>query len=134
MQLVTPVDADDVIQRWLNSVGVHACAQPLPRDLAGNLPLTLVQGMGGGRADVVRDVFNVRLYTWAETDAEAAAEAARVAASLQAMEREEVGGAFCRSVELNALPYPAHDTNHPDLPRMCFTARVGIAASVGNQD
>lgn len=134
MQLVTPVDADDAVQSWLNEAGVTACAEPLPRDLADRLPLTLVQGIGGDRADVVRDVFSVRLYTWAATPEEAAAEAARAVAALQAMEREPVGGAFCRSVGINSLPYPAHDTSHPDLPRMCFTARVGISAEVGQQD
>lgn len=130
MQLVVPVDVADVVQAWLNSAEVSSCAEPLPYDLASSLPITLVQPIGGIRGDVVRDSFSVRLYTWASDEAASAVESSRAVAALQAMERQQVGGVFCRSVSINALPYPAHDPEHPDLKRMCFTARVGLSSSV----
>ena len=130
MQLVVPVDAADIVQTWLNSNGVDACAEPLPHDLELKMPLTLVQPLGGGRSDVVCDEFGIRLYTYAADGDEAISEASYALAVLKAMERQTVGGVFCRSVYVNATPYPAHDTAHPDVSRACFTARVGLSASI----
>ena len=124
MELNIPIDAADAIQTWLNDNGVHACAEPLPRDLAGELPITLVQPIGGQRSSVILDRHAVRLYTWADTYEDAIAECGRAIATLCAAAGESIGGVPCYRVEPSSLPYPAHDTAHPDIPRAATTADV----------
>lgn len=133
MQLVVPVDVADVIQQALNAAGVTACAEPLPRGLESSIPITLVQPIGGTRSDVVVDARPVRLYTWAETDAEADAEARAATAALMATVGTVVGGTSIYRVDATALPYPAHDPEHPTLARCAQTARVWLRASVEEQ-
>lgn len=129
MQLNVPIDIADACQRALNDAGVRACARPLPRDLADRLPLTLVEPLpGGGRADVVLDRFAVRVYTWAGTSAEAIAESSAAMAALVARQGETLGGQQCYRVTPSALPYDAHDPQHPDLARACFTAHMYVRA------
>lgn len=130
MQLNVPVDIADVVQLALRGNGVRACAEPLPRDLGERLPLTLVQQMGAGsRADVVVDRFAVRLYTYAEGEAEAIAEASRAVATLCALEGRQVGGTVLYRVTPTAQPFPADDPNRPDLARACSTAYVWARAT-----
>ena len=129
MQLNTPIDIADVLQAALNEGGRAACARPLPYDLASSLPLTLVETIGGSRRDVVLDRFAVRFYTWADTEADAIAESSFVMAWLLAHEGERMGGTTVYRVAPSAMPYPAHDTSHPDLSRACFTAYVYARAS-----
>lgn len=124
MQLNVPIDAADAVREWLSDHGVRACAEPLPRDLAAALPITLVQTTGGGRDAVVLDRHAVRLYTWAETQGEAIAECSRALAALEAAAGETIGGVPCYRVTPYALPYPAHDPDHPDIPRAAVTADV----------
>lgn len=129
MQLNVPVDIADAIQVGLNAMGVNACAEPLPRSLATELPLTLVQPIGGGgRSDVVVDQFAVRLYTWADSDEAAIDESRHALAHLLLLEGQRVGGAQVYHVRPSAMPYPAPDPEHQDLPRACFTASVWARA------
>lgn len=124
MELNIPIDAADAIQTWLNAHGINACAEPLPRDLADELPITLVQPIGGQRSSVILDRHAVRLYTWADTYEEAIAECGRAMATLVASAGEVIGGAQFYRVDASAFPYPAHDTAHPDIPRAATTADV----------
>ena len=130
MQLNVPVDVADVMQAALNAQGVNACAEPLPRDLGSNLPLTLAQPMGsGGRTDVVVDQFAMRFYTWDE-DEPSALESSRAAlAHLLLTEGEQVDGTQVYRVQLTSMPYPAPDPEHQDLARACFTAYVWARAT-----
>lgn len=130
MQLNVPIDIADACQQALNDAGVRACARPLPHDLAGRLPLTLVEPLpGGGRTDVVIDRFAVRVYTWADTPADAVAESSAAMAALVARQGATLGGSPCYRVTPSALPYEAHDPQHPDLARACFTAHMYVRAN-----
>lgn len=132
-EIVKPVDIADVVQSGLNALGVTACAEPLPRDLAGSVPITLVQPMGAGiRTDRVLDRFAVMLYTWGESHADAA-DAANVAhAALEALEGAVVDGVQLYRIQTTALPYPAFDPDHQDLARACSTAYVFARAMTTN--
>lgn len=124
MEVNVPIDVAGAVQAWLNAHGVSACAEPLPRDLAAALPVTLVQGIGGQRTARILDRHSIRLYTWAESYDEALAECARAVATLEAAEGGAIGGVPCYRVAPTALPYPAHDPSHPDIPRAGTTADV----------
>lgn len=128
MQLNVPVDIADVLQEALNAYGHDACARPVPGNLGAVLPLTLVEPMGGTRSDVVLDRFGVRLYTWGGTEEAAIAESRAVMATLCAHAGDVLDGTTLYEVIPAALPYPAHDTEHPDIPRACFTAYVRVRA------
>lgn len=128
-----PIDVADAIQTWLNAHGVNACAEPLPHDLADDLPMTLVQPIGGVRTARVLDRHAVRLYTWADTYEDAVAECGRALATLEAAEGDTIGGVPCYRVAASALPYPAHDPQHPDLPRAGVTADVYARAITTNE-
>lgn len=129
MQLNVPVDIADTLRTALADMGISACARPVPRDLASAVPLSCVEPIGGGRNDVVVDRFSVRVYTWAETEAEAVAESSQVVAALAALKGEVVDGTQVYRVTITTLPYPAHDTEHPDLARVCFLAQVHARAT-----
>lgn len=129
MQLNVTVDAADIAQSILNAAGSTACARPLPHDLAAAVPITLVEPIGGDRSSIVLDRIPVRLYTWAETDAEAEAEAALAGARLAAAEGAMVSGTQLYRVALTGLPYPAHDPEHPDLCRAAQTAQLWLRAT-----
>ena len=124
MQLNTPVDIADVLQSALNAAGRTACARPVPPNLGATLPMTLVEPMGGTRSDVVLDRFAVRFYTWASTEAAAIAESNVVFARLLLLEGTTTGGTNVYRVTPSAMPYEAHDPEHPTIPRACFTAHV----------
>lgn len=130
MQLNVPVDIADLVQSALNAHGVHACAEPLPRDLGASLPLTLVQPMGGGsRQDVALDRFAVRLYTYADEPKTAISAASLAVAALAATEGEVVDGTQVYRVQPTSTVYPAADPLHPDIPRACSTAYVWARAT-----
>ena len=130
MQLNVPIDIADAVQAALNDAGIDSCARPLPHDLADHLPLTLVEALpGGGRTDVVLDRFAVRVYTWADTPADAMEVSCEAMAALVARQGATLGGSTCYRVTPSALPYEAHDPQHPDLARACFTAHMYVRAN-----
>lgn len=130
MQINVPSDIADALRIALNALGVDACAEPLPRDLADRVPLTLVQPMGGGgRTDVVLDQFAVRLYTWGADEGAAMDGSRRAMAALCLAEGNAYGGTQVYRVTPTAGPYPAADPLHPDLPRACSTAYVWARAT-----
>lgn len=133
MQVSTPIDAADAIQAWLNDHGIHACAEPLPHDLTGELPITLVQSIGGSRTARILDRHAVRLYTWAESYDDAIAECGHALAVLEAAEGGWIGGVPCYRVAPTSLPYPAHDPLHPDIPRVGTTLDVYARAATTEQ-
>lgn len=133
MEVNLPIDVADAVRTWLGDHGVSACAEPLPRDIADSLPVTLVQPIGGMRSARILDRFAVRLYTWAATYEEAVTECGRAMATLEAAEGGLIGGVPCYRVAPTALPYPAHDPQHPDLPRAAVTADVYARAITTNQ-
>lgn len=129
MQLNVPIDIADAIQSVLNADGHNASARPLPRDFDQRMPFTLVEPIiGGGRTDVVLDRHPVRLYTYAATPAEAIAESSAVMAALINRVGGTLGGQPCYRVAPADMPYDAHDPEHPDVARACFTAQVYVRA------
>lgn len=130
MQILVPVDMAELGRTWLSENGCPACAEPLPRELADSLPLTLVQPFGGTRDVEVLDRHAVRLYTWADTYEDAITECGRAAAVLKAMEGHIVNGTQVYSVVVSALPYPAHDPLHEDIPRACTTLDIYARATI----
>lgn len=133
MQLNVPIDVADALQEALSEMGLNVCARPVPRDLDERVPLSCVESIGGGRGDVVLDRHAVRVYTWASTEADATAESCTVMSALAALSGEPIGGVQCYRVTITTLPYPAHDVEHPDLPRVCFTAQVYARAMTIDQ-
>lgn len=127
-QINMPVDIADVLQTVLNDAHVNACAEPLPHDLVGNLPITLVQPISGSRSDIVLDRRAVRLYTWAETYAEADAHARNAMARILLAEGSMVGGVPLYHVVPATMPYTAYDPDHPTIPRVAQTMDVYIRA------
>lgn len=123
-QLNYPVDIADVLQAALNAANVRACAEPLPRNFEGSLPITLVQPIGGGRTSVVIDRFGVRLYTWAATESAAITAAGAAMAVVVALEGQTAGGSQIYRVIPSALPYMAYDPQHPTIPRASQTFDV----------
>ena len=128
-----PIDVAAAVRAWLEDHGVHACAEPLPHDLAAELPITLVQPIGGQRTVHVLDRHAIRLYTWASTHGEAIVECGRAMAVLEAAVGDYIGGVPCYRVASTSLPYPAHDPLHPDIPRAGTTADVYARAITTEQ-
>lgn len=123
-QLNLPVDIADALQAALNAANVRACAEPLPRDFQDNLPITLVQPIGGGRSSVILDRFGVRLYTWASSEAAAITAAGAAMAVVVALEGQTAGGSQIYRVIPSALPYMAYDPQNPTIPRASQTFDV----------
>ena len=125
MQVNVPIDIADAVQQALAFAWHNASARPLPRDFADRLPFSLVEPLPGGeRTDVVVDRFAVRVYTWAETPAEAIEESSAAMATLMACEGGMLGYTQCYRIVPTSQPYDAPDELHPTLSRACFTAQV----------
>ena len=120
------IDVADALQEALNTAGHNASATPLPEDFEDRLPFSRVESLGGQRTQLVIDTFNIHIDTWAETPAEAIAEANRVAAELTELEGGRLDGSQVYSVALGSLPYEAEDPNHPSLPMASFMAQVAV--------
>ena len=133
-QLNVPVDIADAVRAELESVGVNACCRPLPRDLEGSLPLTLVEPIGGGerRAHVI-DRFPVRLSTYADTSASAIKVASLAFACIEACVGRDVGDVRCYKVSSLSLPYDSTDPRHPDLARVLQTCHLWVRANTIEQ-
>ena len=127
MQINVSIDIAEAVQQALNDAGTNACARPLPHNLAANLPITLVEPVGGGtRTAKVLDRFPVRLTTWAETPAEAVEVASLAMARLCAFEGRELGGVQCYRVTPISSIYEPEDPAHPDIPRAIQTAHLWV--------
>lgn len=128
MQIQVPVDVCDACRQWLDAHGIDACCDPLPPDLADRIPLVHVQPLGGSRNGVVVDRFGIRLYAHAATYEDAIALALRAAGVIEGMAGHVVDGSQCYSVSITALPYPAFDLEHENIPRACTTGTVVMRA------
>ena len=120
------IDIADALQEALNETGHESSATPLPEDFEDRLPYTRVEALGGQRTQLVLDTFNIHIDTWAETPAEAIAEANRVASELTELTGTRVSGSQVYSVTLGSLPYEAEDPDHPSLPMASFMAQVAV--------
>lgn len=133
-QINTPIDIADAVQAALNAVGINACADPLPRNMENDLPITLVQPIGGSRSAIILDRRAVRLYTWAATYADADVEARVATAALCALEGETLGGVPLYRTAPTSLPYTAYDPDHPNVPRVAQTLDLYVRALTTTTD
>lgn len=118
------IDAADALQEYLNGRGHAASAWPLPSDFDSRLPFTRVTALGGTRRRRVVDTFRLQIETWAQTDAEAMAEALAVESAIYDLEGAELGGATCYAAEVVTKPHDASDPYHPDLANVEALAQV----------
>lgn len=118
MQLNVSPDVADALQSYLNSHNCTACARPLPHDLEGIVPITLVEDMSGGsRFDVVLERVPLRITTYAATDKEATSENQLAVAYLLALYGEKVGDCLITRVAKTNAGYEVTDPKHPTLGR-----------------
>lgn len=127
MQLNVSIDLADALQEALNAKGINACARPLPYDLSGEIPLTLIEAMSGGaRFDVVLERVPLRVTTYAATDVDATEANHLAVAHLLAMAGEVVGGVQLYRVAKTNAGYEITDPDHPDLGRAITTAHAWV--------
>ena len=122
------IDAADALREALAAMGHECSAWPLPRDFEGRLPFTRITLLSGTRSARVVDTFRLQLETWAETPAEAIAEANLVAAHVRDLEGGKMGGSQCYRASVPALPHDSHDPRHPELACAEAMAQVSTRA------
>ncbi|MBR3384746.1 MAG: hypothetical protein IKG69_06045 [Atopobiaceae bacterium] len=127
-----PIDMPVALAGWLTARGRPAVASPVPDDLMGRLPLTVLRDSGGSREWPVIDRHRVGVDTYAATMGEALAEARLVFAALDEINTTHplVGGVQTYSFASgSALPQEGTDPEHPDAPMATFLAEVSCRAS-----
>lgn len=107
-------DAADTCRAWLQGAGIAACCEPVPRDLADRLPLTVLSNGGGGVRDLVVCDLRVEAWTHAGDLAAAMAESARVCDSLASM-AGAVGGTEVYGTSVQQAPAEGYDPANPEV-------------------
>lgn len=125
-----PVDAEDLLRIDLSTDGVPVCAPPVPDDLGAALPLAMVRRDGGSRMNLVMDQHNVTVSVWADTWADAMANANRLAGAVVRLPMAEGASTQWRTADITGLPSIAPDPAHPTIPRVQFTASVTCRATI----
>ena len=113
----------------------HSLVTPYGRTCLHHTGMLGLGGLAGGgeRRARVLDRFPIRLTTWAETPAEAVAEANLAMARLVSYEGREIGGVPCYRVTPLSTPYEPVDPAHPDIPRAIQTAHLWVRAVTTNE-
>lgn len=107
-------DAADLCRQWLDSKGVAACCEPVPRDLADRLPLTVLSNGGGTVEDYVICNLRVEMWTHESNLAAAMAENQKVCNYLLSM-AGEVGGTTIYGCGLQQAPAEGFDPANPEV-------------------
>lgn len=125
-QAVVPIDAEAALAADLAELWGHSVyPTPLPDSYASALPCALVTSVGGGNPDMVVYEHAVSVDVYADSWAEADAEARNLAGILAALPTvEPQSGRQWRTAELNSAPYPNPDPNNRRTPRSSFAAIV----------
>lgn len=108
-------DAADVCRGLLDAAGVRACCEPVPEDLAGTVPLTVLSNGGGTVTDRVLCSLRVEAWTHDEDLAGAMAECARACEALASAEGSEVGGTWVYGVDVQQAPAEGYDPANPEV-------------------
>ena len=124
-----PRDVEDMLRADLSTESCPVAAPPVPPDLGTRLPRAMAQRDGGVRMNAVVDSHDVTVSVWAPTQAEAMAEAGRLAGEVARLPWREDESTQCMTADLTPLPFLAPDPAHPTIPRAQFTASVTCRAT-----
>ena len=127
-ELLIPIDIEGELagvfsRAWPD----RACfAPPVRPDLAP--PALMIRCDGGVRANLVSDSFNVTVFAWGATLAEAMSYASEAAGLLTALPETDLGsgGVHYRRIDVTSLPLSSPDASHPTIPRAQITATVYV--------
>lgn len=114
------IDIEDALQAALNADGVKAAAPPVPANLG---PSVYVHRTGGYGTQYVQDLHTVDFDCYADTEAEAMAQACDLTAWVRALEGRELT-APVYIAQITTLPYNNPDPNHPSLARATFSTQI----------
>lgn len=131
-QAVIPIDAEAALAADLSDLWGHSVyPTPLPDSYASALPCALVTSVGGGNSDMVVYEHAVSIDVYADSWAEADAEARNLAGIVAALATiEPQNGVQWRTSELNSAPYPNPDPNNRRTPRSSFAAIVRARGAI----
>lgn len=107
-------DAADLCRQWLDGKDITACCEPVPKDLAAHLPLTVLSNGGGSVEDYVLCNLRVEAWTHASDLAAAMAESQRVCECLLAM-AGDVDRTTVYGCSLQQAPAEGFDPSNPEV-------------------
>ena len=117
------VDIDTALYDRLSEDGYSASAHALPASLGNTLPHVHVTRTGGMTSDLVVETNQVDFDVYAETPADAMAEAVDLCDWVRALDGS-VLDTPCYSSEVMTLPYSNPDPRHPNIGRATFKAQI----------
>ena len=120
MDNCTTIDIEDALQAALNADGIKAAAPPVPANLK---PSVYVYRTGGYGTQYVQDLHTVDFDCYAETEAEAMAQACQLTGWVRALEGRELETPVYIS-QITTLPYNNPDPSHSSLARATFSAQI----------
>lgn len=122
-----PLDIENVMREHVGSQVEYPCsAPPIPQDLEP--PSVVFTRTGGSTSDLVVDSSSVMIHCYGSTWADAMDEANEVAGAVKAL--PYLDNPVTASA-LNTLPYNNYDPQHPDVPRVSFSAIITTRSERG---
>ncbi len=122
-----PLDIENVMRECIGAQVAYPCsAPPIPQDLEP--PRIVFARTGGSSSDLVVDSSSVIVHCYGGTWADAMDEANEVAGAVKAL--PYLDNPVTASV-LNTLPYNNYDPQHPDVPRVSFSAIITTRSERG---
>ena len=120
MDNCTTIDIEDALQAALNADGIKAAAPPVPANLS---PSVFVHRTGGYGTQYVQDLHTIDFDCYAETEAEAMAQACELTRWVRSLEGREITVPVYIA-EVTTLPYNNPDPNHASLARATLSAQI----------
>lgn len=113
------------------TAGIAAAPLPVPEDLGADLPIAIVEPLGGRRSSVVIDRVPMSIEVYASTDAAAQTACARVCGAVASLgDGTAENASHWLSVDVSTLPYNDPDPRHPTLARWSCAIDAYIRAGV----
>lgn len=122
MNFGKPIDIEDAVQAYLNSMDIKACAPPVPSKLAA--PMVVITRTGGSERAYVQDVHNISVDCYGSTWAAASLLADDVICHIRNLPYADELPAPCYTADILTMPYVNPDPSHSDLARVTFSASV----------
>ena len=129
MMAVKSVDIEQAVSDALSDLGWHAYPPPLPNNFAP-YPSVMTTRTGGNRRTRVLDTHRVSIDVRAKTWEAATNAADELTGVLETLAYKDLGGAYCRRVEITTLPYENVDPSHRDIPRVTFAAQISTGVII----
>ena len=135
-RIIAPLDVEDVLQRDLNTVAAECgfsygiSGTPVPSNLGSKLPYVVVYNVGGFRSSKIADTHAVSIDVYAKRWDQAMDAANKIAGIVQELEDTDGLSLDYHRTAITALPYNNFDPDHPDLPRVTFSADVVLRAAL----